>query len=126
MKKEAIKWLLTLRDGKYKKTTGRLSKRVDKIGREVSEGGTLKHCCLGVGCRINGIDYDPKLAFEPRFETLVGIKYRHRIYEINDELFAHDKNFKNVFKAIVRDAKNIFNPGVAQHVQKTFKDEMVA
>lgn len=121
MKKEAIKWLLTLRDGRYKKTTNRLSRRFDKEGQEVETGGTLKHCCLGVGCRINNIPYEHNTARNEEFEKLVGIKNYGRIYLINDEKYGKDKNFKNVFKAIVNDAKIIFVPEVAQHIQKTFK-----
>lgn len=95
--------------------TTRMKKGVNHLGNH-----EIGHCCLGVGCRVFGLDYNPGDSSNYNFIKMVGIRAHNNIniFYINDIQCAYDKSFVNVRKKLIHQAEDIFKPEVAKAVKK--------
>lgn len=114
-KEWALRWVLKLKQGTYKKTTGTL-----KIG----EGQKASYCCLGVGCQITRINYEDHPY--QRFQKKVGLKDNHGTWAdftdslvyLNDNVYLDDKDHKNIYKEMKKLKFSMFIPEVAQYLNE--------
>lgn len=116
-----VRWLNNLQTTKRLKGVYQL--KTNQNYTTTHHEGRDKYCCLGVGCKLfnikpeNGWD----AGSDSKFQNLVGIKDTNKIFEINDDLFYKDKDFKNVRKEIINQAQEIFGEYMGRKVQKYFK-----
>lgn len=123
--KNIIKWVDALESGKYKQGK-------NKLGDHKSG-----FCCLGVGCKVLKIDYDPRGSLSESFAYSVGLLkhdgyfsqnslpyYRNTFFgktaltTINDDTKA---GFKRIAKLIKNHPDWLFEEEVAKAVKEYYK-----
>lgn len=140
--KNAIRWIDSLKGGKkgFKKGVNALGTFTDdeSIDR-VDNGYPQNYCCLGVACRVFGIEpdywsasYEESLVdklglndnegtfFDPQTNCFVEREGVSRIVEMNDELFEEDETFTNVRAFILKHLDVIFVPPVAKKLKEHY------
>ena len=120
--KNAKRWLNVLKTTKRRKTIFIL--RNENFKGDICYDPNIpkfSYCCLGVGCQVFRAKPDSwRDSSNKIFENKVGINSEKIkiIFDINDEQFETDKDFKNVRKEIIRRAYEIFEPKVAEAISK--------
>ncbi len=117
-KEHALRWVLELKAGTYKKVNYALTK----------EGG---YCCLGVGCLVNKIPMNYEILKETvGLKDSLGefqISWLKRLFSndkynslvtLNDCTYSEDQNHKNIYKEMKKHKFIMFVPEVQQYLIK--------
>ena len=109
----AIKWIDTLEKTRFKQSTRALGDKHSGF------------CCLGLGCYLMKIEYDPERSYNKEFQKTVGLSYKsgklknnesfdeyyNQLDKLNDVL---NLSFNEISKEIKKHLKDLFIPNVSK------------
>ena len=124
----AIKWIETLLKTRMKQGKGELGN---------SKRG---YCCLGVGCKVLGVNYDPDEASDKDFSESVGLwDEEGRAYDSEQDkpisawVLGHEAltalnddvqfTFNQIAKRLISQTDEYFKPEVAKLIKKHFEEK---
>lgn len=108
-------------------------KWIDGLSKTKVEQGECKlgdsksgYCCLGYGCKVLKIPYDPNMDVSPKFQKAVGLirvdgcpiddTFRC-LTTLND---VDEKSFKQIAKILKTNPEQYFTKGVAKGISKHY------
>jgi hypothetical protein len=118
----AIKWI----DGLLKT---RVKQGIEELG-DSSSG----YCCLGYGCKVLGLDYDPRGETSKSFSDSVGLMDESGLFE-ESEIGANDLtqlnddigySFNKIAKFIKANANELFKKEVAKQIINHYQKEITS
>jgi hypothetical protein len=110
-----------------------LLKTKDKQGKEQLGDSSSGYCCLGYGCKVLGLNYNPLQGTSKSFGESVGLLKASGYFgeskefavknltEINDEL---GYSFKKIAKFIKANANELFEDDVAKQIINHYQKEI--